>query len=293
MKRLLLLLGIVGLFGSCVKEQTQRLQSPEICDFGQLSDVSFPEIESARAGGRSRDRDKDGVADQYDNCPSVVNPDQLDSDGDGIGDVCDATPYPPGPTTKPVIFLDFDGYTLPSGTAWNSGATFECLPSGLLPADINTVIENVVHSYRNFNVLITADSVTFLKADKAKRIRVVLTTSSDVYYQPVAGVAYVGSMFWGDDTPCFVFTNRTYYDAKRSYVTAAHEAGHTIGLYHQANWDVNCVLLSSYRSCNLSTGLGPIMGNAVSCLPLWWVGPTPNGCNSIQNDSLLMVSKLK
>ncbi len=35
------------------------------------------------------DSDNDGVADNSDNCPAVANPDQHDTDGDGIGDVCD------------------------------------------------------------------------------------------------------------------------------------------------------------------------------------------------------------
>ncbi len=36
------------------------------------------------------DRDGDGVADERDNCPTVENPDQRDSDRDGRGDACDA-----------------------------------------------------------------------------------------------------------------------------------------------------------------------------------------------------------
>ena len=35
------------------------------------------------------DVDKDGVLDDADNCPKSYNPDQLDTDKDGIGDVCD------------------------------------------------------------------------------------------------------------------------------------------------------------------------------------------------------------
>ncbi len=36
------------------------------------------------------DQDHDGIPDSSDNCPTVSNPDQKDSNGNGIGDVCDA-----------------------------------------------------------------------------------------------------------------------------------------------------------------------------------------------------------
>jgi hypothetical protein len=35
------------------------------------------------------DADGDGIADDFDNCPSVANADQADVDGDGVGDVCE------------------------------------------------------------------------------------------------------------------------------------------------------------------------------------------------------------
>lgn len=44
------------------------------------------------------DTDNDNIANVRDNCPSNYNPDQLDSDGDGIGDACD-----------PVNNIDSDG----------------------------------------------------------------------------------------------------------------------------------------------------------------------------------------
>jgi hypothetical protein len=40
------------------------------------------------------DADDDGITDDDDNCPNDANPDQDDCDGDGIGNVCDATPCP-------------------------------------------------------------------------------------------------------------------------------------------------------------------------------------------------------
>lgn len=38
------------------------------------------------------DTDADGIADPFDNCPTVANADQADADGDGVGDACDNCP---------------------------------------------------------------------------------------------------------------------------------------------------------------------------------------------------------
>ncbi len=40
----------------------------------------------------SCDADNDGILNELDNCPVIANPQQLDADDDGIGDVCDTHP---------------------------------------------------------------------------------------------------------------------------------------------------------------------------------------------------------
>ena len=48
------------------------------------------------------DADGDGVLDEVDNCPDLFNPDQLDSDANGIGDACEPAVSPsPEPTPTP------------------------------------------------------------------------------------------------------------------------------------------------------------------------------------------------
>jgi len=45
--------------------------------------INFTDVECWAA-----DADADSILDVYDNCPSTPNPDQQDSDGDGVGDAC-------------------------------------------------------------------------------------------------------------------------------------------------------------------------------------------------------------
>ena len=51
------------------------------------------------------DFDEDQVADSVDNCPSVFNPSQVDSDGDGVGNACDEN-CPNFDNRNPVNFAD-------------------------------------------------------------------------------------------------------------------------------------------------------------------------------------------
>lgn len=65
--------------------------------------------------GPPHDEDHDGVADACDVCPSIVDPaQQLDADGDKIGNRCDASPTEDSP-------ILFDPFTVDDPAAWQPG----------------------------------------------------------------------------------------------------------------------------------------------------------------------------
>lgn len=189
------------------------------------------------------------------------------------------------PSASAVIFLDFDGQTV-TGTSWNYSGPIYCGASGLDSTKITTIFNRVAEDYRPFNVNVTTDSTKYFAAPANRRMRLILTVSYE-WYGSAGGVAFVGSYIWGDNTPCFVFTSLLGYSVKNISEAAAHEVGHTLGLYHQSSYDSNCVKTSDYHYGQGSGEIGwaPIMGvGYYKNLTLWNNGPNSFGCTNYQND---------
>jgi hypothetical protein len=189
------------------------------------------------------------------------------------------------PSSQAVVFLDFDGQAV-TGTSWNYNGPIACEASGLNNSQITEVFNRVAEDYRPFDINITTDSLKFLAAPANKRMRVILTVTS-AWYGAAGGVAFIGSFTWGDDNPCFVFSGLLGYNVKNISEAASHETGHTLGLYHQSTYDVNCVKISDY---NPGIGSGeiswaPIMGvGYYRNVTTWYNGPNPYGCTNYQNE---------
>jgi hypothetical protein len=242
------------------------------------SDIDNDGIGDACDNLNNLDIDNDGVPNNTDNCYLIFNPNQNDTDKDGVGDVCDTiyseTNY------QYTILLDFDGHYV-NTQYWNNGVPFYAPPSGFTQTEIQNILKEVKIDFNKWQVNITTDTVLFDRAVKNKRQRVIITEST-FYGNNAGGVAYIESMIWGSDVPCFVFSKLLGYRQKFVHEAASHEAGHTLNLYHQSQYNDTCKFLQEYRS-------GTIMGiSYYTTNATWGIGGTSFSCTALQNDTAII-----
>lgn len=277
---------------------TQKEQEPEVCDFDfDLSLDKRPPQDDVEVDAIAAARVSKNCTFKYSSWSPCIDGKQTRSVTSRKPNGCTGTPIleqpcgttPPPPTNDKVIFVDFDGHTV-TGTNWNYMPEIVCASSGLTLDEQLAVMAQIEIDYAPFNVTVTSDEAVYNAASPNKRIRCIVTESYEWYGQ-AGGVAYVGSFTWGNDTPCFVFSSLLGYSVKKIHEAASHEIGHTLGCYHQAKWNEDCIKLSDYNTgC---CGEAPIMGVAYSQpVGKWWVGPNSQSCTTIQDDAQVIAKVL-
>ena len=196
------------------------------------------------------------------------------------------------PGAAKVIYLDFDGHST-SGTSWNSGYGDPIVSA---PYDIDgaagfsnteltriqSIWQRVAEDYLPYGVDVTTQDpgLEALRksgtGDTAWGQRVVISPTN-WYNTGAGGVAYIGAFSWSSDTPCFVFTAQLGNgNEKYTSEAASHEAGHTVGLYHDGT--------ASAGYYQGHGGWAPIMGvGYYQALVQWSKGEYP-GANNTEDD---------
>ena len=152
------------------------------------------------------------------------------------------------PGANRVIYLDFTGHADTSGK-WKAGAAsppfdLDGDDSAFNSSELNRIIgvwQRVAEDYAMYEIDVTTEDpgVEALRkansSDAAYGVRVVIGgSSSDWYGNASGGVAFVGSFDNNTDTPCWVFPKApgSGIAEKNIAEAASHEAGHTLGLFH-------------------------------------------------------------
>lgn len=188
-----------------------------------------------------------------------------------------------------VIYLEFYGTTV-ANTLWNVSGPIVATHSGLTAEEIEQVITAVAGDYVLWNVVVTNDIDLYINTPSNRKVRVVLTEAHEWYGNNAAGVAYLNSFGWSDQSPAWVFTALLSHNVHYIAEACSHEIGHTLGLRHQSQC-VNGVITAQYNPGE--NGLAPIMGVSYN-VPSgdWWIGPTPLGCPNIQDDIPIISNRL-
>jgi len=214
------------------------------------------------------------------------------------------------PTATRKIYLDFTGHTT-TGTQWNLppplgfGKTTFTTPPFSLDADttkfsaaehaaIQYIWRSIAEDFAQFNVDVTTEDPGLDGLRRASTgdvnygMRVVF--GPDQNATASGGTGYIGS-FSGirtaaeSDVPCFVYAG-TGAGSKFMAEAGAHEAGHTVGLFHDGVSAVGTTPKVEYFPGHGTgaTSWAPIMGNSYSKDVTQWSKGEYTNANNTQDD---------
>jgi hypothetical protein len=135
------------------------------------------------------------------------------------------------PTSKGVIFLDFDGGKVNS-SQWPVDSVSI---SGLLPSVQQRVLDTVLADFGEFELDITTNEDYFKSSPLMYKMRVIITRDYEWTTGNAGGLAHLNSIKPDKYAPCFVFTPDVSYNPRLIAKTISHEVGHTFGLSHQSS----------------------------------------------------------
>jgi PKD repeat protein len=211
------------------------------------------------------------------------------------------------PGASKTIYLDFDGYTA-TGTAWST-SSIQAPPFDLGGntavfddnelSNIISIWNRVSEDYIPFDIDVTTEPPStdaLLRtsvADSTYGTRVVITKSGTVSCN-CGGIAYVGVVSMINNTfyqPAWVFQQSLANNEKYIAEAASHEAGHTLGLFHDGQ-TVGTTVNGYYAGHGTgTTGWAPIMGVGYYKNVTQWSSGTYPGANNQQDDIAVFASK--
>ncbi len=202
------------------------------------------------------------------------------------------------PGANQVIYLDFDGHTT-TNTTWNFQGYGQTIVTPAFNSEgsdssftnneltqIQNVWERVAEDFAPFDVNVTTQEPTqdYLRRsgsnDQEWGVRLVI--GPNTFFSSAGGVAYVGSFNDTTDTPAFVFSPSLGNSTKNIAEATSHEAGHTLGLFHDGESPGDGDYYRGHDSG--ATGWAPIMGIGYGKQLTQWSKGEYTGATAFQDD---------